>query len=659
METLFDLNTTRMSHGFLHLDDSRINDLDYLLEKEFLLTNEAGAFSSSSLASCNTRKYHGLLVVPQNQLSADRFSMLNAVEETLVIDGEPLRLATFRYPGTYQPAGWELLRHMYLNPVLTWIYENDRVRIRKEMVLVQHEQRLLIRYVFERLPHNLNFQLRPFLNFRNYHHLTKQNDAVLHQYDVIENGVAYRMYETFDHLNMQCSEPMRFNWAPTWYTDVEYLNEQARGYDFREDLWMPGAFEMEVYTGKEIIFSAGLTSISSQVLTQLFENEAARTPYVGNMRESLTHAANQLITVNNGRTEVIAGWHWFGSWGRDTFIALPGLTLPQQRYEAFEAVLDTMVGSMKDGIFPNIAAGDATIYNSIDAPLWFVWAVQQLAIETDNYVHAYGKYGQAVKEVLNAYRRGTSFNIHMMENGLIWGGADGKALTWMDAVVHDGPVTQRKGAPVEIQALWFNAVKFAIDGCHATHDYEYLNEIHDLPARIEASFRAEFWTEERGYLADVVDGEFIDWSLRPNQVIACSLPYSALDQHMRERLLDVVGKYLYTPRGMRTLSPEDARYVGHYEGNQETRDRSYHQGTVWPWLWGHYAEGLLRTYGVSTKEAVWTMVHAFEGTLMEAGMGTISEIYDAEAPFTARGTISQAWSVSEVLRVIHLLERKY
>jgi predicted glycogen debranching enzyme len=351
----------------------------------------------------------------------------------------------------------------------------------------------------------------------------------------------------------------------------------------------------------------------------------------------------------------VAGYPWFETWGRDTFIALPGLTMVTGDLESARQVIDTMVKRMKNGLFPNTGSYEHPIYNSVDAPLWFIWTLQQYE-KYDPEFDIWKRYGTPVKTILEAFRSGTMFNIHMLDNGLIHAGEEGIAVTWMDASVGGLPVNQRAGCPVEVNALWYNAVCKVLEWTKEK-DPKFHNAWSDLPARIQDAFVQNFWSEENEYLADYVNGDFKDLSVRPNMVIAAAVDFSPLTADMKKSILDTVESELLTPRGLRTLSPKNEWYEGLYSGNQEARDRAYHQGTVWPWLLEHFAKGYLDIHKKAGYSLIKRLYEGFEDELSYHGIGTISEIYDGNPPHLARGCISQAWSVASLLRISELLEQ--
>lgn len=353
----------------------------------------------------------------------------------------------------------------------------------------------------------------------------------------------------------------------------------------------------------------------------------------------------------------MAGFPWFGRWGRDTFISLPGLTLPNGKEKQCKAVLDTMSAELNGPLFPNIGSKHEASYNSIDAPLWYFWSVQQYAMQTKNYSQVWKSYGKKLKMILEGLRKGTDYNIKMHDNGLIEGGQVGYALTWMDALSNGKPVTPRMGMPVEINALGYNAIMFTLELAKKFEDHDFIQDWQPIADQFPIVFEQAFWNSDKGYLADYVNGDYKSWDVRPNMVFATSLPYSPLSLDKRQSIIHTIEVELLTSRGLRTLSPKNKAYEGHYEGDQPTRDKQYHQGTIWPWLLGHFVEGYLKIYGKSGLRKMEWHMEQFEDVMLEHGIGSISEIYDGDPPHKARGAISQAWSVSEILRSIQLIEK--
>ena len=645
--------------SYIKFDKSQVVNLEYSLGREMIRTNRAGSYSSSTLVGCNTRKYHGLLICPIDEFGGERFVLLSSIDVTVVNKDKSFNIGIRKYKGDhFSPRGHKYIEDYDVDNIPSRTYRVGGVILKQERILVHYEEQLLIKYTVLEASEPMKLQFRPFLAFRNIHQLTHSNLSANTKVDYIENGIESKMYDGFPSLKMQFSTNVEFIPVPDWYFGVEYLEEQKRGYDYSEDLFTPGFFELKAQKGDIIIFSASTkeekTSGLNQKFTKTVTGKIPRDSFINCLR----NAAQQFVEKRGGKTLIIAGYPWFGAWGRDTFISLPGLALARHGLILYREVLDTQVNNMKDGLFPNMDNASNPAFNSVDAPLWFFWAVQQY-IEHGG-ADGWERYGTAAKSVLNAFKNGTDFNIHMRGNGLIYADAPGKALTWMDAVVYGIPVTPRRGYAVEINALWYNAISFSLEMAAKENDKKFTKEYKMLPDLIKKSFLEIFWDDKLGYLADYVnDAEGKNLFIRPNMVIAVSLPYSMLDKYQMKTVLDVADRDLVTARGLRTLSPSNTLYHGVCNGNQEERDNAYHQGTVWPWLYGPFCEGWLKVYGQQGVQKVKKLIYGLEAVMSEHGISTISEIYDGDPPHSPQGAISQAWSVGEVLRIINLLETKF
>jgi predicted glycogen debranching enzyme len=644
--------------GYIKFDKAQVVNLEYSLSREILRTNRAGSYSSTTIVGCNTRKYHGLLVCPVDELGGERHVLLSSLDTTVVSNGQSFNTGIRKYHGDYySPKGHKYVEDFDIQDIPGMIYRVGNVFMKQERLLVHYEEQLLVRFIMFDSDESVKLQLRPFLAFRNVHQLTHANMWANTRVEPVPGGVRIRLYDGFPWLYMQVSCKAEFVSVPDWYLNVEYIEEQKRGYDFSEDLFVPGFFELKANKGDVIVFSASTREEKpSGFKTKFTRTVSSKTPR-NDFGNCLRNAAQQFIEKRGNDTNIVAGYHWFGTWGRDTFISLPGIALARAREDLYAAVLDTQVRRMKGGLFPNMGEADNHAFNSVDAPLWFFHALQSYGIGEEN---TWKRYGHAMKEVLDAYRTGTLFGIHMRDNGLIYAGAPGKALTWMDAVVDGVPVTPRDGYAVEINALWYNAVCFALDCARNAKDRTFMKKWESLPELIKQSFIETFWDEEHGYLADYVsDGGRRNMQVRPNMIFATSLPYTMLTKEQMKSILDIANRVLVTPRGLRSLSPAEEGYRGIYCGDQKKRDTAYHQGTVWPWLIGPFCDGWLRVYGEGGVSRVRKLIMGFEGTLTEAGISTISEIYDGDPPHESRGAISQAWSVAEVLRIYTILETNY
>jgi predicted glycogen debranching enzyme len=645
--------------SYIKFEKSEMVNLEFSLAREMIRTNRAGSYSSTTIVGCNTRKYHGLLICPVDELGGERFVLLSSLDIIVVNNDKSFNIGIRKYKGDYfSPKGHKYIEDFDADNIPSRIYRVGGVILKQERLLVHYEEQMLIRLTVIEASEQMKLQFRPFLAFRNIHQLTHANMYADTKVDFIENGIKSKLYEGFPSLNMQFSTKVEFVHVPDWYIGIEYPEEQKRGYEYSEDLFTPGFFEIKAKEGDIIVFSASTKEEKASGLKQKFTKMVSGKIPRDSFLNCLRNAAQQFVEKRGGKTLIIAGYPWFGAWGRDTFISLPGLALARHKLALYRDVLDSQVKSLKDGLFPNMGSAGNPAFNSVDAPLWFFWAVQQYMLHggTDGWE----LYGETAKSVINAYKNGTGFNIHMRDNGLIYADAPGKSLTWMDAVVNGIPITPRNGYAVEINALWYNAIFFSLEMSKVKKDKKAINEYEPLVKLIKKSFLEVFWDNRIECLADYVnDDEGKNMFVRPNMVIAVSLPYSMLDKDQMKKVLDVADRELVTVRGLRTLSPRNKLYKGAYCGNQAERDNAYHQGTVWPWLLGPFCEGWLKVYGMQGVQKVKKLIFGLEEVMSEHGVSTISEIHDGDPPHSPGGSISQAWSVGEVLRIIDILERNY
>ena len=645
--------------SYIKFDKSQIVNLEYSLGREIIRTNKAGSYSSTTIVGCNTRKYHGMLVCPVNEFGGDRYVLLSSIDVTVVNNDKSFNTGIRKYKGDYfSPKGHKYIEDFEIDNIPVRIFRVGGVILKQERLLVHYEEQFLVRFTVMEASEPMKLQIRPFLVFRNIHQLTHANLCANTKVDIIKNGIKSKMYEGFPELHMQFSTNVEFIHVPDWYLGVEYIEEQKRGYDYSEDLFTPGFFEVEAKAGDCFVFSASTKEENPSGLKPKFTKTIGAKIPRDSFINCLRNAAQQFIEKRGGNTLIIAGYPWFGAWGRDTFISLPGIAMARHKLPLYREVLNTQIKRMKDGLFPNMGNADNPAFNSLDAPLWFFWAVQQYIGNGGS--DGWERYGTAAKSVLNAFKNGTAYNIHMRDNGLIYADAPGKALTWMDAVVNGVPVTPRRGYAIEINALWYNAVSFSLEMARTEKDKKFVLEYEKLPELINKSFHKIFYDQKVNFPADYVnDDEGMNMFVRPNMLIAVSLPYSMLDKEEMKIILDLADKDLLTPRGLRTLSPKNKFYKGAYHGTQTERDNAYHQGTVWPWLLGPFCEGWLKVYGKQGVQKIRNLIYGLEDVMSEHGVSTISEIYNGDPPHSPDGAISQAWSVGEVLRIIDLLETKY
>jgi len=642
---------------YLKFDKSELINLEYSLDREIIRSNRAGSYASMSIVGCNTRKYHGLLVCPLEHFDGEKHVLLSSLDETIIEKDKEFNLGIRKYEGdNYIPKGHKYVRDFEAETVAKTTYRVGSVVLSKVSLLVEKEQQILMKYTLLESQSQIRLRLRPFLAFRNHHSLSKSNLYANTKVRKVSQGIMSRLYEGYPGLYMQLSKENEFVHVPDWYYNIEYMREMERGYDYKEDLFVPGYFELTMRKGESLVFSAGTKEASPLALRRKYNSELSKRIPRTSFYNCLANSAQQFIVRKERKTEVIAGFPWFGTWGRDTFIALPGLTLPMQDRAAFLAVMDTMVKKLKNGLFPNMGSDVDPAYNSVDAPMYFIWALQQYSLENPE-TDLWKKYGKAIKNIFDSFRTGTMHGIGMQENGLVAAGGPGVALTWMDAVVHGQPVTPRTGFQVEINALWYNALVFSLGLAEKAGDSGFLKQWSDLPELVAASFLQVFWDQEKQYLADSELDGVRDMSVRPNQVIAASMLHTPMSKEMIKSVLDVVESELLTPRGLRTLSPKNIHYKGVYRGSQEERDRAYHQGTVWPWLLQHFCEAYLRIHRNSGPGFVRKIYEGFEEVMNQHGIGSVSEIYEGDPPHEARGAVSQAWSVAALLRIHDMLQK--
>ncbi len=644
--------------GYLKFDKAQLVNLEYSLNKEVIRSNRAGSYASTTIINCNTRKYHGLLVCPLDSFGGTRHVLLSSLDTTVIQQGKEFHLAVHKYPGSVH-AGHKYVRNFDSDPIPTITYRVGGVVLTRETMLVEEAEQVLVRYTLVDAHSPTTLRFNPFLAFRGIHQLSKRNDRVRDEALPIKNGVAVSLYPGYPYLNMQLSKEAHYVHAPQWFENVEYFKEKERGYDYHEDIFNTGYFEVEIEKDESIVFSASLKEEAPNGFKSKFTNQVKkripRDSYMG----CLENAAQQFFNrQEEGQTYVLAGFPWFGTISRNVFGSLPGLTLPGDDLKTFEAVLDTLVAHQQGPLFPSIIERKEEGNMSVDTPLWFIWSLQQfMARGGADAARLWKKYGTNIRQVLEGFRDGADHGIKMAETGLLAAGREDIFVTWMDAYAYGAPVTPRNGYAVEVQALWYNAIRFALELAKANGQAEFEQEWEAVAQRIEQNFTRVFWDEKRQYLADYVNWGKKDMSIRPNMVFVASMPYSPVDDYVKNAVLSVVKTHLLTPRGLRTLSPSDPGYRSVFAGSIDERYMAYHQGTAWPWLLGHYAEAYLRLHERTGLSHVKKIFDGFEAGLNEHGLGTISEVYDGDPPHDGRGAISSAWSVAELLRMKHLIDQ--
>jgi len=641
--------------SYIEFDNEKLVNINFSKGREILRCSRTGSYSSTTLLGLNTRKYHGVLVTPQDRIDGERHVLVSYLNETVIIDNMEFHLGVHQYKGgAIAPKGNKYLQKFTADLIPTYYFRVGKFNFTKEYLLCNDEDRVIVKYTILDDYESAQILFQPLLAFRNAHQLTHQNPYINTNYKSIKNGVEYCLYDHYTPVAFQSNEPVSYLHAPVWYNDFEYEEELKRGYDGHEDLINPRKISVKV-EHKEIYLSIGTQPLAPNKIKTLFEEELTKRTMRSSFENCLQNAAEQFIIKRNGKTQVVAGYPWFGRWGRDTFIALPGLTLALNKPELCKEVMDAMLSEMQNGLFPNIGEGIHVAYNSVDAPLWFIRTLQKYTTFTKTQKKIWKEYGDAVKKILYAYRNGSLFNIRMLDNGLIYAGDEKHALTWMDAVVNGVPVTPRTGCQVEINALWYNAVKFALEVAVYDNDDEFIKDWEAIANHFPAVFKDTFWDKDKGYLADYVNGNDKNFQVRPNMVIVTSLPYCPVSEKICQLILKKAHEELLTPKGLRTLSPNDPDYKGKYFGNQAERDAAYHQGTSWTWLLEPYAEGLLAVYHKEAIPELQTVFNYFGACMFDYGISTVEEITDGDPPFRPNGCISQAWSVAALLTIKWLL----
>lgn len=636
--------------GYLNFDKGQLVNLDYSLTKEILRSNRAGTYISTTLNGCNTRKYHGLLVTPIKELGGEKHVLLSSLDPTLVQHGSEFNLGIHRYHGgAYDPKGHKYIRNVEFEQIPKITYQVGGAVLTLERMLVEQEQQVLLKYTLVEAHTPTILRLKPFLAFRCIHRLSKANLFVNQKFKKVNNGIKMRLYDGFPSLFMQMNKTCEFIPVPDWYYNIEYIKEKNRGYEYLEDLYVPGYFEVPIKKGESVVFSASTNEEQPNMMKKIFSQELEKRVGRDNILGFLRNASEQFILKKENSTDIIAGFPWYGSLSRQTFIALPGLAEATGDYPLIGRVLRCYLKYLKEGLFPKSIETKKPVYDSADSSLWFIWALQQWHKKEGDAKEIWAEFGKTIRSILSHFRKGISFNNKMLENGLVYAAKEGAALTWMDSYNDGKPVVQRNGLAVEINALWYNAVCFTMELAEKAGDMKFLLEWDGLAEKTKNSFIQAFWNEQAGYLADYVNGNYADMSVRPNMVIATALEYSPLSKAQKKSVLSICRDQLLTPRGLRTLSPEHPSYKGNIEGNPAEREKVVHQGAVWPWLIRFFVEGYLKIHGHSGLPFVKKIMEGFEDELSEHCIGTLSETYNGNPPHKAKGAISQAWSVASVV----------
>jgi predicted glycogen debranching enzyme len=642
------------------------HDLEAALRREWLETNGIGGFASSTIVGLNTRRYHGLLVAATKP-PVGRFVLLSKLEETLFIDGQPFDLSANRYPGAVHPQGFRHLKQFRLDPFPVFSYEVGGVGIEKSVFMIQGENSTVVQYELKTTDDaepakHLWIEIRPLIAFRDYHSTTHENGAIDRSFEARSGSVSVAPYPGLPSLYL-AHNGVELLGTGAWYRNFEYDAERERGLDFSEDLFNPFVLRFDLrFHGKAAIIAStehrDITRIPEYRQTEIARrrNIEMAAPMKDDFVESLTAAADQFIVSRGDKKTIIAGYHWFADWGRDTMISLPGLTLVTGKHEVARSILGEFAGYVDRGMLPNRFpdAGETPEYNTVDATLWFFEAARAYLEYTGDWEFVRNNLYSVFVDIVDWHVRGTRYGIKVDADGLLSSGEPGVQLTWMDAKVGDWVVTPRRGKPVEIQALWYNALRVMEEMARRFGNQASQQRYRSMAAAANSSFNRLFWNEKNDCLYDVVNGETVDSSIRPNQIFAVSLTHSMLSAERAKNVVEIVRQQLLTPYGLRTLAARDPQYRGRYTGGPLERDGAYHQGTVWPWLLGPFITAYMKVNAgsdVARRQATEWLAPVQE-QLADGGLGHISEIFDGDTPQQPRGCIAQAWSTAEVLRAL-------
>jgi predicted glycogen debranching enzyme len=649
----------------IQLKRETCGDLEAALRREWLETNGLGGFASSTIIGLNTRRYHGLLVAATRP-PVGRLVLLSKLEEAMFIDDMRFDLSANRHPGVVHPEGFRYLKEFRLNPFPVFTYQVGNIKIEKSVFMIHGENSTVIHYELRKnngleVPKNLRLEIRPLMAFRDYHDTTHENGALNPAVQERSGLASFTPYQGLPSVHL-AHNAIELRKTGVWYHNFEYDADRERGLDFSEDLFNPCVlcFDLRFCRQASVIASTEQRDVADAVEYSRAETTRRRkalvaSPIEDSFAQSLAAASDQYLVSRGDEKTVIAGYHWFGDWGRDTMIALPGLTLPTGKYEVARSILHTFAKQVDQGMLPNRFPdpGEAPEYNTVDAALWFFEAARAYFAYTGDLEFVRDELYPIFADIVSWHARGTRYGIRMDESGMLTCGEVGVQLTWMDAKIGDWVVTPRRGKPVEIQALWYNALCIMEDLAGRCGEGAARKRYRHMATLAQWSFNRLFWNEGLGSLYDVVNGGPPDPSIRPNQIFAVSLPHSMLPEDRARKVVEKVEQHLLTPFGLRTLAPSDPRYRGSFTGSPTERDGAYHQGTVWPWLLGPFITAYIKVNGGrdEARRQAQAWLSPLESHLTEAGLGQVSEIFEGDAPHRPCGCIAQAWSVAEILRV--------
>ena len=638
--------------AYLEFNKEELVNLEYSLEREILLSNRAGGYVNTTIVGCNTRKYHGLLVVPIENFGGDKHILLSTLHESLIQHGQSFNLGITSYGDVYEPRGHKYIIDFEMDYASTITYRVGGMKFSKTIMFLRDTEEVLVKYTLLEAHSPTTLRIKPFLAYRNIHSLTSANTSANTRYTAVDNGVAFNMYEGFPTLNLQLNKKNDWIASPDWYKGVVYKEESRRGFACKEDLFVPGYFELPIKAGESIILSASTgEAVPAKSLKTRFEKEVLKRDNTrSNYDACLKLAAGQFLIKHAGEYGVCSGYSWDYESLRESFIALPGLTLYNDGdTERFEKVIDSTIRRHKDAM---LQESDCP-----DSGLWFIRAIQQYIDYGADAVSVWKKYGKWLVEIIESFLNNSRASVRLHENGLLWAQKYGVALTWMNTYVDGRPVSERPGYQVEVNALWYNALCFVRDLDLRFGKGKLVQKTDNIIGKIRENYTRVFWCEERNHLADYVDEYGQNVFTRPNQLMACAVKYSPLDDETKMAVLTAVKKELLTVRGIRSLSPKNPLYRGVYEGDQGSRDIAHFNGCAFPWLLTPYIEANLALTGKSFVKKAKEMLEAFEEDMVIHGIGSVAEIYDGDPAHRPHGCISSAISVAEIVRGKSILNR--
>jgi len=640
--------------AFLKFNKAELVNLSYSLKREIICANKTGAYCNTSIVTCNTRRYHGLLAVTLDRFGGDKYLLLSALDESLIVNGKQFNLGIHCYGGTYEPRGHKYVIDFSADPVPEITYKVGEIIFRKSILLVPDSDQVMVKYELVEAPAKALVVLKPFLAFRNIHALTQQNQDALTGGTAINGGVSYRLYAGFPDLHMQMNtKAATYKEDGYWYHGITYSDEYRRGFDCREDLYVPGRFEVEMKPGESVVFSAGIQEADPSQIKRKFNDTVRKKGSITSNHEQLLRCADLLITNHNGRKKINAGFSWmYTGLLRETLRALPGLTLyATGDAKEFEEILDSLIADQQERLFRRTT--------QVEAPLYMASVLQKYIESGADEKKVWQKYGVTIKGIVESYAPGERKEVSMQPNGLLWAQMDHVALSWMNAYVHGEPVTERPGYQVETNAFWYNSICFALEmeQKYGTKDGAFVSKWTAVRDMIKQNFMPTFWCPARRCLADYVDWNGQNEDVRPNQIFALWVKYSPVDEDYFQTIIKTVDNDLVTRRGIRSLSPRDVKYRAVYEGSQIDRDLAYHQGCAFPALLEQYVEVSFKIKGAAFWKRAQYLSEGFYEDLAKHGVGAFSELYDGDPPHEAHGAISSALSTAALLAVDHLLDK--